>query len=888
MNSPPASSGDGPDLRPRTAALLLALLIAAHIAANVWWIRVDNHAIVADEALHMDVARKYHAALFDVETPSPRAILRALHAIEFPYPPLLHVLGAFAIAAFGDATDAIAFTGAPLLAALILGVYLFCRTFLARAPALFATAVASLCPIVYAASRYYMTDYPAAVIVVWGCYALAKSNRYRNTGWVFAFSILNGLGFLAKQSTCLFFLLPCALLITLGFVTCLRRDGRFQVDRAGLRALALNMLLTGVVTIGIAAPWYFHTLMAQEAHWTEYMARERPWLPEGWEHWTGWPLYMVNECIFLPTALLALAGAVYTLRRRRRQDAAWLLLVWGVASYPLGTELLRVVLPRYMIPAVPAVGVLAALALWAIPWRRLRLAAVGAFAALLLVQFANLTFASLGPAGAIEIPLGLDNYYVRTMPNKGLAIIQDRLVAGAYSFYPAFRGPNWVDRVFEEMRAAELSRVQATQVEAGYVVCGIGKLALELRQAEFRPRSNPLDPASPSRHRRPSPFVHIGTAAKAPDIEVGLIEDPAASGAPVTYTPESGRVAASVHANEQLHVRIHPPNLLDALTLGFVTPDRSAVRYRAVYRDADAQDWREFDPPVRYGGDAGAGRPDRRHFHRFEGANVAEVRILFEEPARPGGDIALDSLGLLRHAPQPRTLACWGLAGDGDALPKTIGRADYAIVAEKALTPIALEALAEFEKIARFDRPEYGLHPALTLTVWARRQEPIITYESAPRFRVHVSDSDPTEGAWDAAWWMPSERTPMNPKPPAFWRAASPALIEIELGERCAVSGIEVIPYTADAGVGAVRASYWDAETHAWRRIGDPDPARTPVVARPRYDDRFAERRVPAPWPKPVVTDLLRIELDARNPAVNPHVYVSDVLIYGRPVLPDD
>ena len=191
------------------AFALLLCLAALHVLANLWWLQADNHTIRTDEEGHMHFAREFHEVLFVQDFPDPVRRLIAASQIRpgIPaHPPLFHLMGAVMIQIFGYSTDTIAATSTVFFVLLLVGCFCLARSFLDPWQSLFAVFVVSMTPIIFASSRFYMTDYGTAAFVIWSLFALVKSRGLRHPGWVFAFAVLSGLGILTRTVTFAYFL----------------------------------------------------------------------------------------------------------------------------------------------------------------------------------------------------------------------------------------------------------------------------------------------------------------------------------------------------------------------------------------------------------------------------------------------------------------------------------------------------------------------------------------------------------------------------------------------------------------------------------------------------------------------------------------------------------
>lgn len=537
-SSPPGTrSGAGPS-RILWAAALLALF-AFHAGMNTWWLMEDNHTIRTDEEGHMHWARKHYEAMFlDKDaTLMQRAVAFARVKPGNPaHPPLLHIIGAVTIALFGYGIDTLAAVNTAMFLLTLIGCLLILLRFLDRWRALFTVFVISFLPILYASSRYFMTDYVSLPIVVWALYALIRSERFRNTGWVFAFSVLNGLGFLARSTTFLYYLIPCLFVVLAGWVAALT-EGR----RREWRILLFNCLLTAVVTAGIFSPWYFRHLDDFYHYWVNVHAggvggpvallqpetprraarqtpeddfnnvqqpvvsehqekqdlsgetsapaaaapappRETPAQNNAntppkrrsiWEqirsprvNWGRYPMHALHNAVFLPTLLLCLVGmALAFLMPKYRSFEALMLLLWLLGSWVCMTITVKYATARYILPAAPAIGVFAALAVTAPGNKVARRLCTGIFTLLLLFQYGNLTVRSYGPLAEFS--------------PDGMTIWKDYLTLGfSYTQLSVPQKANYKNRLFLGMVNAERQREFPKGEWANY-------LRLRMRGMEF-------------------------------------------------------------------------------------------------------------------------------------------------------------------------------------------------------------------------------------------------------------------------------------------------------------------------------------------------------------------------------------------------------------------
>lgn len=527
----------------------LAAILTFHFAVNLWYLSADNHVIRTDEETHMLAARQYYDTVVQENHGTALKFVIALSKIRPgnpAHPPLLPVMGAGIATVAGYSTDAFTLANTFLFLALILGCYFIAKLFLPPWGAVLAAFIVSFAPGIFHASRFFMTDYPAATVTVWAVYALLRSNYYRNTGWVFFFAVLTGLGILARIVSFLYFLLPAAIVAGIGLLLALtgRGTGEKRPDWAALRAWALHCTLTVVVSAGIFGPWYFHNLEPFYQYWTSHhpsagpvtIARDAapapppapapaaaPGAPEVETpeaaapketapgrpplqfkprlKWHVYGLHLVNNTLFLLIAALGVIGAALAVALRRfRSFTVLLMLVWVAGAYALMTVLIKFSVARYALPIAPAFAIFAAVPFVALPAGTVRRIAVGALGVCLLFQYGNLTFASYGPLARLHLPVTMDRHLQSVYDDPGLTVFKDSITYG-YSYSglgPVARNDfaawgevntvqacNYKDRLFLAMIAQEMRREAPSGQFANFVRLGQEMRGMDLDQRHY-------------------------------------------------------------------------------------------------------------------------------------------------------------------------------------------------------------------------------------------------------------------------------------------------------------------------------------------------------------------------------------------------------------------
>ena len=525
-----------------TACLVaLVVLLAAHFAITLWWFGQDNHPIWGDEESHLLQARAYYAALTAPNT----GLLERMHkaaVLPPPYPvhpPLTHLAGACFAILFGYGVHQMAAVSMLAFLLLLLGTWRLARSFLAPARALFAVAVVSLTPGLFVSSRYFMTDYPLAALVVWLMALAVRGEVFLRPGRAGVFGMLAGLAILSRTIAPVYFLVPALLTFFHDAFAC-RRSPERKTGRMVSRLLGCGVLSV-VVAAAIAAPWHVYNRAAFENFWFHQHSGTggRPialWesgggapgqpqtapvagpsaagpartpAPEvgGWQRlvrpvlhpavsWSAYPVHVVNNGLFLPLALLSLAGMIMiVLRPRQRPFGEWLLVVWVVSGWVMLTLVFTIATPRYTLPFQAGLSLLAALAVLGIPRRPLRRCCGALLIGLLLFGHANLTLARTGAWMArLYAPCHPAEEILEKYDDSGLCIYKNRLTLGeAYTWLGAPEKENYRDRIYAAMTGSEH---EAALPRGGEALFGV----VNMRGLEFD--ATHYWPGSPERPNR--------------------------------------------------------------------------------------------------------------------------------------------------------------------------------------------------------------------------------------------------------------------------------------------------------------------------------------------------------------------------------------------------
>jgi hypothetical protein len=333
--------------RPRLPWHLLVLGSVAllYLLAGAAWLHADLLVFDGDEAGHVGAAELF-AAMWR-EGRAGQALWTTFAGSMGVYPPLYAgAVGAWwALLGSGEPTR-VAVQGVNLLGPVLaaLAVHRLARS-AGRWPAVGAAVAVLALPLLCGLGRHFMIEGALAAVVAWAVVALEGARARPTPARLALLGLAVGLAYLCKQ-TALLYLLPVILL-------------RVPRRPASLAAL--------VAALAVATPWTLLNLGEQFGYGSE-SAAGTPGIGLLW-HAVFYPWSVLWVAVGPALLLLAGLGVVAGLRavEPERRTALWLALAWLVGSVVL-LMLVPRKYPRLLAPALPAVGLLVALAL--ARWRR--------------------------------------------------------------------------------------------------------------------------------------------------------------------------------------------------------------------------------------------------------------------------------------------------------------------------------------------------------------------------------------------------------------------------------------------------------------------------------------------------------------------------------------
>ncbi len=328
-------------------AAIFAVLLLVYLIANGAWIEADLLLFDGDESGHVGAAELF-AAMWR-EGRGGEALWTTVAGKMGVYPPLYAgVVGIWwAIAGSGPPADVLV-RGVNLLWPLLAAVAVLGLTRPLGKRAMLAGFLAVLAlPLLCGLGRHFMLEGALAAAVAWCAFAVEHARARPSAGRMVFVGVTVGIAYLCKQTAPLY-LLPL-LIVRLPWKP-------------------LSLLALGVAAL-IAAPWTLANLGEQLGYGSE-SAAGTPGIAL-LRHASFYPWSLLWVAAGPPLLLLGVAGGVAGARSERpARGLLWLALAWLVGALVLLGFVPRKY-PRLMAPALPAIGVLVALAVarWRRGWR---------------------------------------------------------------------------------------------------------------------------------------------------------------------------------------------------------------------------------------------------------------------------------------------------------------------------------------------------------------------------------------------------------------------------------------------------------------------------------------------------------------------------------------
>jgi len=313
---------------------------------NFYWLTQDTVPPSHDPLNHLKSSLRYYHVLQGQDHSTGG--LAALLNVDNYYPPLAPLVASvFYFLLPPDFDTATWILNQLFLGLLLVAVYRLGTRLYSPEIGLLAAVVATSFPIITIQSRMFMLDIPTTAMTAWAMYGLLRTEDFQRLGGSILFGLFAGLATLTKWTSLFFIILPLIYLV----VQALRAEDRIKRGKNILAAFAAWGL--------IILPWFmthFSNLLVMSSKFGYAVAVKE-----------GDPAVFTAQSLFyyfrvLPRDLnilwlaFFLVGIFFYIRDDLKRSP--ILLFWIVGGYAVLT-LIRNKDPRYIMPFLPAVGLVA-------------------------------------------------------------------------------------------------------------------------------------------------------------------------------------------------------------------------------------------------------------------------------------------------------------------------------------------------------------------------------------------------------------------------------------------------------------------------------------------------------------------------------------------------
>jgi hypothetical protein len=313
---------------------------------NFYWLGQDTVPPSHDPLNHLKSSLRYYHVLQGQDHSTGG--LTALLNVDNYYPPLAPLAASvFYFLWPPDSDMATSILNQFFLALLLIAVYRLGTRLYSPEIGLLAAVVVTSFPIITTQSRMFMLDIPTTAMTAWAMYGLLRTENFQRLGASILFGLVAGFATLTKWTSLFFIFLPLISLVVQAF----RTEDRIKRGKNILAAFAAWGL--------IILPWFtehFSNLVVMSSKFG-YAAAVKEGDP---------PVFTGQSFIYyvrvLPRDLnflwlsLFLVGIFFYIRDDLRRSP--IPLFWIVGGYAVLT-LIRNKDPRYIMPFLPAVGLIA-------------------------------------------------------------------------------------------------------------------------------------------------------------------------------------------------------------------------------------------------------------------------------------------------------------------------------------------------------------------------------------------------------------------------------------------------------------------------------------------------------------------------------------------------
>jgi len=373
--------------------LVLTGLYSFHLITTYIWLKLDTLPLDWDSAEHYLKSLQicdlfgFHSFL-DVLNPMwLRHLPETAYAMQSIWPPLSHAVVTPFYTLFGKEPDtATLIQYAIFYSILIFSVYGIGKKLFNRNTGLLASFIVTMYPIVLNPlfthehmGRAFNIDIPLAAMVSLSLYTLLLTEHFRNRKYSILFGITLGLGWLTKFTFPLWVIGPVALIVITSLMEMIREKGSVR-NMIRFKGQIPNILCSLIAFASIAIHYWLvnSNVFALYLEQAETIVHGGPYI---------FHLNMGITFLFLILAIIALLYVIYlVISKSIKLESVIFLLLWFTVSYVILT-ITSTHQTRYLMPILPAVALVSAVALEKIRFNKLKAALISLVVIFGLVQF---------------------------------------------------------------------------------------------------------------------------------------------------------------------------------------------------------------------------------------------------------------------------------------------------------------------------------------------------------------------------------------------------------------------------------------------------------------------------------------------------------------------
>jgi len=324
----------------------------------------------ADEGMHLISSLRY----YNVLVASSPGMFKQLLEVNSHYPPLFPLSSAILNIFFGTSRAVSVGTNMIYFLIMLFSTYFIGKKIGSRKTGLLACFVLSMFPMVFGMSRWFILEFPLTAMVSFSICCLFYTESFANRKYSLLFGLSVGLGMLTKWTFGIFMIGPflCTILAK---------------DRKSIKNLCYAIGLA----LFISFIWYLPHISG--------LIRS---IPGGniRIHEIAFPWYSLEGLLFYAKSILYQISPLFfffflialPLTIRKKFKNKFIVFSWILFSYIILT-IINNKWTHYIMPVLPAVALILAIGILAVPFRKLRYSLIGVLIIAGLVQFFYINYA---------------------------------------------------------------------------------------------------------------------------------------------------------------------------------------------------------------------------------------------------------------------------------------------------------------------------------------------------------------------------------------------------------------------------------------------------------------------------------------------------------------